>query len=127
MGRFDSHKVGLLGAGVAILSLLLPWYEQFGIDISAFDSPFFAWAGPISAAIGGLLAAPKDSSRERAAYALILAAIGLGMVIVQLLTDPEFVRLGLYIGLLGGAVCVAAAANRRPGSSGSPSAEEPTS
>jgi len=111
-----NQQIALGGGVLAIISLFVPWYgvSGFGISVnaSAFDAGFFAWGGlllTIAAAVvlvlkGLEVSDVKVGNLAAEQFALILAAFGLVAMLLRWLTDNDFTKFGLYLGIIAGAL-----------------------
>jgi len=113
----QNQKIVAGGGVLAIISLFLPWY---GISIAgiasvtanAFDAGFLAWFGlilAVAAAVIVLLKALevtdlKAGNLAAEQLALILAAVGFIFTVLKWLVDNDFVKWGLFIGIISTAI-----------------------
>jgi len=113
----QNQKIAAGGGILAIISLFVPWYGigVSGIasfNISAFDAGFLAWFGlvlAIAAAVIVLLKALevtelKAGNLATEQLALIGAGLGFILVVLRLVTETDFVKWGLFLGLISTAV-----------------------
>lgn len=111
----QNQKIALGGGVLAIISLFLPWYgfsfAGIGSNIGAFDSGLFAWGGLILAIAGSAIVVLKamevtDAKIANLAaeqLALLLSGLGVIFIILRWLTENDFVKFGLFIGLVSAA------------------------
>ena len=116
-----TQQIALGGGVLAIISLFVPWYGVSGLGISinasAFDAGLFAWGGLLltiaAAAILVLKAMEvtdvKVGKLAAEQFALILGGIGLVFIVLRWLTDNDFTKFGLYLGLIAAGVVTYAA------------------
>jgi hypothetical protein len=105
-------KLALIGGAVLIVDLFLPWYGVFGISLNAFDAEILAWGGCIVAIAGAAVLLLKAMGKKEMSagqfkpeqLAFILGAVGFVMIVLRWLTENEFVKFGLYIGILASGV-----------------------
>lgn len=105
-------KLALIGGAVLIVDLFLPWYGVFGISINAFDSEILAWGGCIVAIAGALVLLLKAMGKKEMSagqfkpeqLAFILGAVGFVMIVLRWLTENEFVKYGLFVGIAASAL-----------------------
>ncbi len=109
-------KIGGIAGVVLIINLFLPWYgfSGFGVSssISAFDSGFFAWSGSLLAIAGAVLLLIAEvgekkinlGSLQGGQLALLLAGLGTLFIILRWLTETNFVKFGLFLGIIAAAV-----------------------
>ena len=103
--------LGAAGAALGAISLLfLPWYGVLGFELSAFDAEFFAWGGALAVIAGGVFAALLGLAPEGnrlqidPSVAPLLSGLGLGLIILRFVSENQFVKYGLFAGLVAGAV-----------------------
>ena len=110
--------LALIAAGaVGVVNLFLPWYRfDFGFasaSANAFDSGFAAWASALLViAVGALTAAkvfagralPSAGQLGPNALLLALAAAALLLAVLRLLTQTDYVSVGLFLGIALAAV-----------------------
>src|SRR3989304_3633329 len=104
----NGAKLALVGGAVLIVDLFLPWYGVFGVSINAFDSEFLAFGGALVAiaGAGGLLLkaiGKKDVNAgqfKTEQLAFLLGAVGFVMIVLRWLTENNFVKYGLYLGIV---------------------------
>jgi hypothetical protein len=111
----QNQKIALGGGVLAIISLFLPWYgfsfAGIGSNIGAFDSGLFAWGGLILAIAGAAILILKAlgttdvklGSLAAEQLAFLLGALGAVFIILRWLTENDFVKFGLFIGLVSAA------------------------
>ncbi|HUG75665.1 MAG TPA: hypothetical protein VMM81_08380 [Acidimicrobiia bacterium] len=105
-------KLALVGGALALVALFMPWYGVFGFNVSAMNAGFFAWGGcllVVAAAVILLLKNMGQSEVKGGGFgteqiAFYAAAAGLVFIILRFVTQTELVRLGLFVGLVGGAL-----------------------
>ena len=111
-----NQQIALGGGVLAIISLFVPWYGVSGLGISinatAFESGLFAWGGLLLTIAGAaiLLLKALEISDVKVAnlaaeqLALVLAGVGLVFIVLRWLTDNDFTKFGLFLGLVAAAV-----------------------
>jgi len=111
----QNQKIALGGGVLAIISLFLPWYgfsfAGIGSNIGAFDSGLIAWGGLILAIAGAAILILKAlgttdvklGSLAAEQLAFLLGALGAVFIILRWLTENDFVKFGLFIGLVSAA------------------------
>ena len=105
-------KLALIGGAVLIVDLFLPWYGVFGISINALDSKFLAWGGCFLAIAGAVLLLLKSMGKKEMSagsfkteqLAFLLGAAGFVLIVLRWLTENEFVKFGLYLGIVASAL-----------------------
>ncbi len=107
------QKVGLASGVVLLINLFLPWYGTSRISRNAFEDPagFLAFGGSFLAIAGAVILFLKASGRADASrgtlaaeqMAALVAAIGTVLILLQWLTENDFTKFGLYLGILGAA------------------------
>jgi len=105
-------KLALIGGAVLIVDLFLPWYGVFGISINAFDAEILAWGGCIVAIAGAVVLLLKAMGKKEMSagqfkpeqLAFILGAVGFLMIVLRWLTESDFVKYGLFIGIAASAL-----------------------
>jgi hypothetical protein len=120
--KLSRNQQMALGAGVlAIISLFVPWYgvSGFGISVnaSAFDAGILAWGGLLliiaAAAIlvlkGLEIRDVKVGNLAAEQFALILGAVSLVFIVLRWLTDNDFTKFGLYLGIIAAGLVTYAA------------------
>lgn len=136
--RFDwkelstRDRVIVCCAGVAFISLLLPWWgvDVFGVNLSVdgWSAGFTAWAGGLVLTAAGVLLVLRRSGAEFSAdvrpEVLVagVASLGLLLVVIRWASLPRYrgfdvgARYGLYVALIAGIaeVTVAVLAMRAP-------------
>ena len=108
----NGAKMAVVGGALLIINLFLPWYGTLGFSINAFDAEFFAWGGSLLAIAGAVVILLKAmGTRDVAAgqfkpeqLATILAGAGTVLIALRWLTETEFVKYGLFLGLAAAAV-----------------------
>ena len=104
---------GGVGAAVGVIGLLfLPWYGFLGYDQSAFDSTFLSWGGALASVIGGAITAVVGLS-SRGDWPRIdrwtgvrISGIGLVLIVLRLVSERLYVKVGIFVGLLGAILAV---------------------
>ncbi|MDJ0665477.1 MAG: hypothetical protein QNJ75_13075 [Acidimicrobiia bacterium] len=122
LSKLSRNQQLALGGGVlALISLFVPWYGVSGLGItinaSAFDAGLFAWGGLLltiaAAAILVLEALEvtdiKVGNLAAEQFALILGAVGFVFILLRWITDNDFTRFGLYLGIIAAALTTYAA------------------
>ena len=116
-----NQQLALGGGVLALISLFVPWYGISGLGISinasAFDAGFFAWGGlllTIAAATILILKALDIRDVEvgnlaAEQFALILGAVGLVFILLRWITDSDFTKFGLYLGIIAAGLTTYAA------------------
>jgi hypothetical protein len=112
----QNHKIALGGGVLAVIALFLPWYGFSiagfgGANAGAFDSGLFAWGGLILAIAGAVILTLKAmeindvkvGNLAAEQFALILAGVGVIFIILRWLTETDFVKYGLFVGLVSAA------------------------
>ena len=105
-------KLALIGGAILVVDLFLPWYGAFGISINAFDAEFLAFGGCLVAIAGAVVLLLKAmgtkevnaGSFKTEQFAFILGAAGLVLIVLRWLTENEFVKFGLYLGIVAAAM-----------------------
>ncbi len=105
-------KLALIGGAVLIVDLFLPWYGVFGININALDSEILAWGGCIVAIAGAAVLLLKAMGKKEMSagqfkpeqLAFILGAVGFVMIVLRWLTENNFVKYGLFVGIAASAL-----------------------
>jgi hypothetical protein len=113
----QNQKIVAGGGVLAIISLFLPWYGvSFGglgsVTANSFDAGFLAWFGlflAIAAAVIVLLKALevadlKVGNLAAEQLALILAAVGFVFTVLKWIVDNDFVKWGLFVGIISTAI-----------------------
>jgi len=108
----NGEKLALIGGAVLVINLFLPWYGTAGFNLNAFDAEFLAWGGSLVAIAGAvvlLLKAMGTRDVEAGQFkpeqlATILGAAGTVLVLLRWLTETNFVKYGLFLGLVAAAV-----------------------
>jgi hypothetical protein len=128
----QNQKIALGGGVLAILALFMPWYGVGPFTANAF-SFFFAWVGLILAIAGAAILVLKAmemsdvklGSLAAEQLALVLAAVGVVLIVLKLLTDTDFLKYGLFIGLISaGAVAYGAFGSMKDAGLELPSADD---
>jgi hypothetical protein len=109
----NGEKIAGVAGAVLVINLFLPWYGAFGFTANAFDDPagFLAWGGSLIAIAGAIILLMKalgraDASRGAMAaeqMAALVAAIGTVLIFLQWITENDFTKYGLYLGILASA------------------------
>ncbi len=105
-------KLALLGGAVLVVNLFLPWYGVFGLSINALDSGFLAWGGSLLAIAGAVVLLMSAMGKKEVTagqfkpqqFAFILGAVGFVLIVLRWLTENQFVKFGLYLGILASAL-----------------------
>ena len=130
----------IAGAGglVSLINIFLPWYGvDFGFGASvtanAFDAGFLAWFPALLAVAAGVLVVLKalDVWEAKAGaltteqLAMMLGAVATVLILLKLLTDNDFTKYGIYLGLIAAAVtAVGAFLSAKDEGVGLPSADD---
>ncbi len=108
----NGAKMALIGGAILVINLFLPWYGTLGFNLNAFDAEFLAWGGSLLA-IGGaailLLKAFGTRDVEAGQFkpeqlATLLGAAGTVLIALRWLTETNFVKYGLFVGLIAAGV-----------------------
>lgn len=107
----QNQQIALGGGALAVISLFLPWYGVLGINFSAWNAGLLAWGGlllTIAAAAVLVLKAlevrdVKVGNLAAEQFALVLGAVGLVFIVLRWLTDSNFTKFGLFLGLIAAA------------------------
>lgn len=106
---------------VAFINMFLPWYgEDFGIvsvNANAWDMGILAWGGALLAVAAGVLVVlkrleifeAKVGSLTTEQFAMVLGALGTIFILLRLLTETDFTKFGVYLGLITAAAVTAGA------------------
>ena len=111
------------GALVLIINLFLPWYGvDFGagfgsVNANAFDAGFLAWFPSFLAiaAVAIVVLKVMDIFDAKVAglaaeqLAMVLGAVATVLILLKLLTDNDFTKFGIYLGLIAAAATAAGA------------------
>jgi hypothetical protein len=105
-------KLALIGGAVLLVSSFLPWYGVFGVSINGWDSEFWAIFGIILGVAGAVvLLLPAFGQKAMTAgsfkteqLAFLLGAAGFVFIVIRWLTENNFVKYGLFVGLAASAV-----------------------
>jgi hypothetical protein len=105
-------KLALIGGAILLVDLFLPWYGAFGVSINALDSEILAWGGCLLAIAGAVVLLLKAMGKNEVnagsfkteQLAFILGAAGFAMIVLRWLTENNFVKFGLYLGILASAL-----------------------
>ena len=108
----NGAKMAVVGGALLVINLFLPWYGTLGFNLNAFDAEFFAWGGSLLAIAGAvilLLKAMGTRDVEAGKFkpeqlATILAGAGTVLIALRWLTETNFVKYGLFVGLAAAAV-----------------------
>ncbi len=108
----NGAKMALVGGAILVINLFLPWYGTLGFNLNAFDAEFLAWGGSALAIAGAvvlLLKAMGTRDVEAGKFkpeqlATILAAAGTLLIVLRWLTETDFVKYGLFVGVIASAV-----------------------
>jgi hypothetical protein len=129
--RFDwkqlstRDRVVVCFAGIALISLFLPWWGvdvlSFSLSVDGWSAGFTAWAGGLLLTAAGVLLALRRSgtafspNAKPAVLVAGVAALGLLLVVIRWASLPRAdghavgARYGLYIALVAGVVEVTVA------------------
>jgi hypothetical protein len=101
---------------VALVNSFITWWYGVGsgfvsVSWNAFDAGFLAWGGTFIAIAGGvfvLLAEISDTKvnlggLKTGQIGLLLAGLGTLFVLLRWLTETDFVRFGLFLGIIAAA------------------------
>jgi len=110
------------GGLVSLINIFLPWYGvDFGFGASvtanAFDAGFLAWFGALLAVAAGTLVVlkalgifeAKVGSLTPEQLAMVLGALAFVLILLKLLSDNDFTKYGIYLGLIAAAATAAGA------------------
>jgi len=108
----NGAKMALIGGAILVINLFLPWYGTLGFNLNAFDAEFLAWGGSVLAIAGAAILLLKALGTKDVAagqfkpeqLATILAAAGTVLIVLRWLTETDFVKYGLFVGLIASAV-----------------------
>jgi hypothetical protein len=108
----NGAKMALIGGVILVINLFLPWYGTFGFNLNAFDAEFLAWGGSLLAIAGAavlLLKAMGTRDVEAGQFkpeqlATMLGGAGTVLIVLRWLTETNFVKYGLFVGLAAAAV-----------------------
>ncbi len=108
----NGAKMALIGGVVLVINLFLPWYGTLGFNLNAFDAEFLAWGGSLVAIAGAavlLLKAMGTREVEAGQFkpeqlATILAGAGTVLILLRWLTETNFVKYGVFVGVAAAAV-----------------------
>jgi len=111
----NGAKLALIGGVVLVINLFLPWYGVLGINLNAFDAEFLAWGGSLVAIAGAVVLLLKAFGTQEVnagkfrteQLATLLAGIGFVLILLRWVTETNFVKFGVYIGLLAAAATAA--------------------
>jgi hypothetical protein len=116
LSKLSTNQMIAGGAGIlALIAGFLPWYGiDFGfgsVSENGFGSGFWAWFGivlAIAAAVVIVLKALevydlKAGNLAAEQIALILGALGVISILLRLITESDFLKFGLFIGLIAAA------------------------
>lgn len=120
LSTLDRAIIG--GAGVAFISLFLPWWGIGAFSVSGWSAGFTAWAGGLLLTAAGVLLVLRRSGADLSfggiGPSIVVAAVsalGLLLVVIRWTSLPRYqgldvgARYGLYIGVIAGIVVVTAA------------------
>ena len=106
----------ILGAGILIfINIFLPWYRislyGYSANANAFDAGFLAWFGSFCAFAAAVLIAIKVFTKTKIEagplkaehLALLLSALGTFFILLRLVTETNFLFIGVFIGLVAAA------------------------
>ena len=105
-------KLALIGGAVLVIDLFLPWYGTLGFNLNAFDAEFWAWGGSLLAIAGAAVLLLKAMGTQEISagqfkpeqLATILAGVGTIFIVIRWITETDFVKYGLFVGLIAAAV-----------------------
>lgn len=105
-------KLALIGGAVLVINLFLPWYGTGPFSANAFDAEILAWGGSLLAIAGAAVLLLKAMGTKDVAagqfkpeqLATILAGGGTVLIVLRWLTESDFVKFGLFLGLAAAAV-----------------------
>jgi hypothetical protein len=105
-------KLALVGGAVLVVATFLPWYGTEIFSINAWDSEFWAIFGCILGIAGAIvLLLPAFGQKGVTAgsfkteqLAFLLGAAGFVFIAIRWLTENNFVKYGLYLGLIAAGV-----------------------
>jgi len=108
----NGAKMALIGGAILVINLFLPWYGTLGFNLNAFDAEFLAWGGSFFAIAGAailLLKAFGTKDVEAGKFkpeqlATLLGAAGTVLIALRWLTETNFVKYGVFVGLAAAAV-----------------------
>jgi hypothetical protein len=114
LSKLNQNQKIVAGGGIlAIISLFLPWYGisisgLLSVNANAFRAGFLAWFGLVLAIAAAVIVLLKvlEVSEVKAGnlateqLALVGAALGFIITVLKLLIDHDFVRWGLFIGII---------------------------
>lgn len=108
----NGAKMALIGGAVLIINLFLPWYGTLGFNLNAFDAEFLAWGGSLIAIAGAvvlLLKAMGTRDVEAGQFkpeqlAVLLGAAGTVLIVLRWITETNFVKYGVFVGIIAAAV-----------------------
>ncbi|MBW3665189.1 MAG: hypothetical protein KY469_19010 [Actinobacteria bacterium] len=112
----NGQKIALGGGLVLLISSFLPWYGVDlggfgGVSINAWNAGFLAWAGVLVGLAAAVLIALKAFQGNAVSaggfateqLAVILAGIGLVLILLRLITETNFLKYGIFVGLVAAA------------------------
>lgn len=109
----NGAKLALVGGAALVVNLFLPWYGITGfVNINAFDAGFLAWGGSVIAIAGAVVLLLKAmGTRDVKAgqfqpeqLAVVLAAVGFVLILLRWITESNFVKFGVFLGIAASAV-----------------------
>jgi hypothetical protein len=110
----NGAKLALVGGVVLVVNLILPWYSSGSVNRNAFEEPagFLAWGGSVIAIAGAVVLLLKAFGTRTVSagqfkteqLALILGAAGFVLIVLQWLTENDFVDFGVFLGIAASAV-----------------------
>jgi hypothetical protein len=116
LSKLSTNQMIAGGAGIlALIAGFLPWYGiDFGfgsVSENGFGSGFWAWFGivlAIAAAVVIVLKALevydlKAGNLAAEQIALLLGALSVISILLRLITETDFLKFGLFIGLIAAA------------------------
>ena len=107
----NGAKIALGGGVVLIVNLFFPWYGLFGINLNAFDAEFLAWGGSFVAIAGAVVLLLKAfgakaldaGTVQTEQLAVILGVVGTVLILLRWITETNFVKFGLFLGIIAAA------------------------
>jgi len=105
--KLNPNEQIAVGAGlVTLIASFFPWYGILGININAWDSGGMAWIGCLLVAAAAVIIVLGSMDRpvgsNPAQLSFILAAVGLGFIVLRLITESSLTRFGIYLAIIAG-------------------------
>ncbi len=109
------------GALVALINIFLPWYgvnfDGFSDSSNAVGAGLLAWFPSLLVVAAGVLIVldrlgvftAKVGGLAIQQLAMVLAGVGFVLILLKLLTDNDFTKFGIYLGLIAAAATAAGA------------------